>query len=1142
MVCDCQLRWFVDWLNANPGRISSLTRVKCALPIMLADRPLKDIQDSSLLCSDSTLSSHHASFKKVNLSPSNPQMVVEGDELSFHCQLEQSVSNPIWLVNNNPLASDSRRIQITSASGHSVLTISKLETAFKGAVICQSSDDPTHRASVDVMVLPQNVPVCNPITLTTSHGEYKWGSAIAGATVEQNCHRGSRGKSVVSLQCRQTGEWSASANVSSSCAYTSQVTETLHKFATMNTSFTRATLLDSAKHFLNYTSNPNLFENPLDVVYFSQAVENYLPYLVPDSNDVGHYMMDFINNILAVSPRLLHKAQKNGMACRRLLSVMDNITAIVVPAFRHHYDTLAMETFVLPQHRRFDGISCAWYENSEHYINPYSPRRVFHCIQGNKSAISPDKKLLASLTAPHTLLKEHFFTDETLRLMFVAFDNASLFPTPNEMKMSQVIGVKLQGGKRNINLTQPVTVIIEDADPNQQVTPVVWDEYANGGQGSWKSSPCQMITRSKHTRSVTFSCTRLGFFGLSYGIPLISDDAQVSKWHHPILYVGGCISALLLMLTIVIFASRTPTIGMAKELKHSYVNIWFNALLLIYLFIMGIYQVNYEVTCRLVAFTLHFFIISSLLWILIGVYVIYSKVSGLKSYGGPTLDRRQQSNDKSELSTMPIIRLYFLAYGAPALIVILTASIAIDSYRNANHCFLNWQNFGPLIGGLAVPCILTSTVMIGFSLSILCVLSGSPYKVTSNDVKEPNYLLDDKQTPKRALLSLILQYLQLVLCFSAAGLLMVFSNYHTWLSVVVSIIVACLGIYVFVTFCLLRYNGQTGSKSARSKSALDENEDIAGDLVELCPRPLPQHPPPLSDHYTASLRPNNVSGESNLFNKQLPKTSSPANSHIQVQDLTVSPLMAAQDSTEPYSIVPLSYPAAASTKLMPPPPPPEMSLASINTGLSYTDSSTIKVGAPCDMATFDMPSSASLITGTPKHRLLWNHGGNQNSSSLPRSLRNYKDAARRRQPQSNDDLLETQSKFSALSMGSSRSGHSRTSGAARKRHKKPNRRRPRPSKEKEPLYNNVGDDDYLGDDDQFDTLERQRRTIALPDELPSIIHEVEDDEEEDVDAREDDELNNDEILSQDREELASLEDLPPPNGDQFDMPKRETSV
>ena len=46
-------------------------------------------------------------------------------------------------------------------------------------------------------------------------------------------------------------------------------------------------------------------------------------------------------------------------------------------------------------------------------------------------------------------------------------------------------------------------------------------------------------------------------------------------------------------------------------------------------------------------------------------------------------------------------------------------------------------SLGHFIGGLVAPCVLISTVMIGFGLSILCVLSTSPYKVTEteNDAK-----------------------------------------------------------------------------------------------------------------------------------------------------------------------------------------------------------------------------------------------------------------------------------------------------------------------------------------------------------------------------------------------------------------------
>ena len=189
-------------------------------------------------------------------------------------------------------------------------------------------------------------------------------------------------------------------------------------------------------------------------------------------------------------------------------------------------------------------------------------------------------------------------------------------------------------------------------------------------------------------------------------------------------------------------------------------------------------------------------------------------------------------------------------------------------------------------------------------------------------------------------------------------------------------------------------------------------------------------------------------------------------------------------------------------------PKVEMSLASVNTGgLSYTDSSTIRMGAPCDMAT------ASLI-GTPQ-RLLGNNLRNA-SSSLPRSLRNSK---------SPHEDLETQSKFS---VSSARSGHSKASSRQR-RHKKPNRRRPRQSKDNksEPIYNNLNrnneDHDYLGDDDQFDSLDRHKAA-----EYPSVIHEVEGDEEElEVDT-----------ISQGREEPASLEDLQ----GLADLSKRETSV
>merc|ERR1719362_1374912 len=105
-----------------------------------------------------------------------------------------------------------------------------------------------------------------------------------------------------------------------------------------------------------------------------------------------------------------------------------------------------------------------------------------------------------------------------------------------------------------------------------------------------------------------------------------------------------------------------------------------------------------------------------------------------------------QINPDHSKTKKPLIKYYFFAYGVPTLIVIVTASTAgIDNYQNDEFCYLASSikvSMVPFIGGLVVPCVLISTVMIGFGLSVLCVLSTSPYKVTEteNDTKTDDFL------------------------------------------------------------------------------------------------------------------------------------------------------------------------------------------------------------------------------------------------------------------------------------------------------------------------------------------------------------------------------------------------------------------
>ena len=187
-------------------------------------------------------------------------------------------------------------------------------------------------------------------------------------------------------------------------------------------------------------------------------------------------------------------AQRRGLACKRLLGVVENVTS-TVPSFKHQSADggLAIESFQ-PSPSHFGGLTCTWYSTDTPAMTVpkirqrFTPKRVFHCAQSNKTLPSQGKKILASLVVPVTLFLQLKRTglgerlDMTSRrkssvhLTFAAYSNASLFPStkakisPEKEKFRNrgihkhvetfVIGATL-GDFGNFNLTEePVYVVI----------------------------------------------------------------------------------------------------------------------------------------------------------------------------------------------------------------------------------------------------------------------------------------------------------------------------------------------------------------------------------------------------------------------------------------------------------------------------------------------------------------------------------------------------------------------------------------------------------------------------------------------------------------------------------------------------------
>ena len=211
-----------------------------------------------------------------------------------------------WIIKGKPIeVLDSSNIFSTvnllpGKTVEATVTVVKVPENFSGEWTCAvvaANDAPSSSAtalkpslaalmqrSINVLVIQPEAKLCQPVVTPTSHGTFRWSVAVGGHVVQQAC-AGNRqlqqlpgGYSFAHYLCKANGEWAASVNASQ-CAFASETTETLHKFAGMNTSFDSFTLLESARHLLNFTSNPEIFQDPLDVVFFAKAVENYLPYL-----------------------------------------------------------------------------------------------------------------------------------------------------------------------------------------------------------------------------------------------------------------------------------------------------------------------------------------------------------------------------------------------------------------------------------------------------------------------------------------------------------------------------------------------------------------------------------------------------------------------------------------------------------------------------------------------------------------------------------------------------------------------------------------------------------------------------------------------------------------------------------------------
>ena len=85
---------FIDWISSRPTLLMNTARTKCALPIDLADVPLRKANKDDFRCGD---------FAKDNLKPiglfqlepTEHQVAFEDDSLKLKCRVQVSASQKV---------------------------------------------------------------------------------------------------------------------------------------------------------------------------------------------------------------------------------------------------------------------------------------------------------------------------------------------------------------------------------------------------------------------------------------------------------------------------------------------------------------------------------------------------------------------------------------------------------------------------------------------------------------------------------------------------------------------------------------------------------------------------------------------------------------------------------------------------------------------------------------------------------------------------------------------------------------------------------------------------------------------------------------------------------------------------------------
>uniref|UniRef100_A0A8C7HAT3 Adhesion G protein-coupled receptor A3 n=1 Tax=Oncorhynchus kisutch TaxID=8019 RepID=A0A8C7HAT3_ONCKI len=755
LLCDCNLLWLLHWINDNNVGVKDTS---CSYPRSLQGQLITSTKPELFTC-DAPLE-----LPSFQLTPSQRQVVFQGDSLPFQCQASFVAEDMqvLWYQDGRMVEPDAAQgifieksmVQNCSLIA-SALTISNIQPGYTGNWECRvrTSRGNTTR-TVHIMVLESSAKYCPPDMVSNNKGDFRWPRTMAGIRAYMPCNKLASGAGIYSgsggdelrawRHCDRGGLW-AEDNYSR-CQYQKDVTRILYIINQMPLNMTNAVI--TARQLLVYTIEAANFSDKMDVIFVAEMIEKFGKF-AEKYKELGDVMVDISSNLMLADERLLWMAQHEARACSRIVECLQRIAvhrlASTAQAYSTNSHNIALEAHAIKA-SSFNGMTCTLFQKlmpERVGIRDLGPRidldgnpdrqLSFKCnITSTLSSLALKNTIVeASLQLPPSLFSQYSVPgqagDNVYKFHLLAFRNGKLFPSTGNSTLladggkrrnvaTPVLLAKIEGFPLR-GLRMPVNATLRRFARGTDAVPACWNFSLLGGQGGWQSEGCRLL--GHHDNFTTLSCDSLSNYAVLMDLTGVEYFSPSIEPLHPVIYATAIVLLLCLLIIIISYIYHHRSVRISRKYWHMLVNLCLHIFLTCGVFVGGINQTRYASVCQAVGIILHYSTLATALWVGVTARNIYKQVTRKA--------KRYEELDEPPPPPRPMLRFYLIGGGIPIIVCGITAAANIKNYVPVCHIPSLGAFFGPVSFIVFVDCM--------YFLSILLQLRRHPER--RYELKEP---------------------------------------------------------------------------------------------------------------------------------------------------------------------------------------------------------------------------------------------------------------------------------------------------------------------------------------------------------------------------------------------------------------------